>query len=251
MVAFPVGDAMRKGGGIVNEFKAFLLRGNVVELAVGIAMGAAFVAVVNSLVADLITPIIAAITGDADFSNLTFSVNDSVFRYGSFINAVITFLTVGTAIFFFVVGLGMAVYRRFVVRPHRVDPEARHALDIGAHVRLADERGAHSERAQVVTERHFADPERNAVPSGPVGLHVAARVEAHPRGSAHRRLHVGAREPDALARQRVDVGRVQLRMPRARQIVPAELVAHDEEDVADGAHWISIAYHRPGGQIDG
>jgi large conductance mechanosensitive channel len=88
---------------LAQDFKAFLLRGNVVELAVGIAMGAAFVAVVNSLVADLITPIIAAITGDTDFSNLTFSVNDSVFRYGSFINAVITFLTVGTAIFFFVV----------------------------------------------------------------------------------------------------------------------------------------------------
>jgi large conductance mechanosensitive channel len=88
---------------IANDFKAFLLRGNVVDLAVGIAMGAAFVAVVNSLVADLITPIIAAITGDTDFSNLTFSINDSVFRYGSFINALITFLTVGTAIFFFVV----------------------------------------------------------------------------------------------------------------------------------------------------
>ncbi len=89
--------------GIANDFKAFLLRGNVVDLAVGIAMGAAFVAVVNSLVADLITPIIAALTGNTDFSNLTFSINDSLFRYGSFINALITFLTVGTAIFFFVV----------------------------------------------------------------------------------------------------------------------------------------------------
>jgi large conductance mechanosensitive channel len=103
MVPFPVGDAMNKGGGLIREFKAFLLRGNVVELAVGIAVGAAFVAVVNALVADLITPIVAAVSGNADFSDLTFSVNGSVFRYGSFINAVISFLTVATAIFFFVV----------------------------------------------------------------------------------------------------------------------------------------------------
>ena len=88
---------------IARDFKAFLLRGNVVELAVGIAVGAAFVAVVNSLVADLITPIIAAITGNTDFKALTFSVNGSEFRYGSFINAIISFLTVATAIFFIVV----------------------------------------------------------------------------------------------------------------------------------------------------
>lgn len=88
---------------IARDFRAFLLRGNVVDLAVGIAMGAAFVAVVNSLVADLITPIVAAISGNTDFSALTFSINGSTFRYGSFINALITFVTVGAAIFFFVV----------------------------------------------------------------------------------------------------------------------------------------------------
>ena len=83
----------------LKEFRAFLLRGNVVDLAVAVVIGAAFGAVVASLVADLITPIIAAIFGKQDFSNLTFTINGSEFRYGSFINAVIAFLTVATAIF--------------------------------------------------------------------------------------------------------------------------------------------------------
>lgn len=103
---------------IARDFKAFLLRGNVVDLAVGIAVGAAFVAVVNSLVADLITPIIAAVTGSTDFSSLTFSINDSVFRYGSFINAIISFLTVATAIFFFVV----LPYNSFMARARKEPP---------------------------------------------------------------------------------------------------------------------------------
>jgi large conductance mechanosensitive channel len=118
MIQYPVGDAMRKGGGIIREFKAFLLRGNVVELAVGIAVGAAFVAVVNALVADLITPIVAAMTGNADFSSLTFTINGSVFRYGSFINAVLSFLTVASAIFFFVV----VPYNAFRSRMHQEPP---------------------------------------------------------------------------------------------------------------------------------
>jgi large conductance mechanosensitive channel len=88
---------------MLQDFKAFLLRGNVVDLAVGVVIGVAFGAVVNSLVTDLITPIIAAIFGSHDFSNLRFSINDSVFRYGSFINAVLTFVLVATAVFFFVV----------------------------------------------------------------------------------------------------------------------------------------------------
>ena len=88
---------------MLNDFKAFLLRGNVVDLAVGVVVGVAFGAVVGSLVGDLITPIIAAIFGSHDFSSLTFTINGSLFRYGSFINAVITFVSVATAVFFFVV----------------------------------------------------------------------------------------------------------------------------------------------------
>lgn len=87
----------------LKEFRAFLLRGNVVDLAVAVVIGAAFGAVVSSLVADIITPIIAAIFGQPDFSNLKFTINGSEFRYGSFINAVITFVIVASAIFWLVV----------------------------------------------------------------------------------------------------------------------------------------------------
>jgi large conductance mechanosensitive channel len=88
---------------MLKEFKTFLLRGNVVDLAVAVVIGAAFGAVVAALVADLITPIIAAIFGSHDFSNLTFTINQSVFRYGHFFNAVLAFVTVAAAVFFFVV----------------------------------------------------------------------------------------------------------------------------------------------------
>ena len=92
---------------MLKEFKAFLLRGNVVDLAVAVVVGAAFgalvTALVAALVADLITPLIAAIFGKPDFSNLTFTIHHSTFRYGDFINALIAFLTIAAAVFFFVV----------------------------------------------------------------------------------------------------------------------------------------------------
>jgi large conductance mechanosensitive channel len=88
---------------MLREFKDFLLRGNVVDLAIAVVIGAAFGALVASFVANLLTPLIAAIFGEPDFSQLTFTINDSTFRYGAFINALITFLTVAVAIFFFVV----------------------------------------------------------------------------------------------------------------------------------------------------
>lgn len=88
---------------MLKEFRTFLLRGNVIDLAVAVVIGAAFGAVVTSLVADIITPLIAAIFGKPDFSGLTFTINNSEFRYGAFINAVISFVLVATAIFFVVV----------------------------------------------------------------------------------------------------------------------------------------------------
>jgi len=88
---------------MLAEFKAFLMRGNVVDLAVAVVIGAAFGLVVQAFVADIITPIIAAIFGKPDFSGLTFTINGSVFRYGDFLNALIAFVTVAAAIFFFVV----------------------------------------------------------------------------------------------------------------------------------------------------
>ncbi len=88
---------------LAQEFKAFLLRGNVVDLAVAVVIGLAFGAVVTSFVEDLITPLIAAIIGEPDFSGLTFTINDSKFSYGSFINALISFVTIAAVIFFFVI----------------------------------------------------------------------------------------------------------------------------------------------------
>ena len=88
---------------MLAEFKAFLLRGNVVDLAVAVVIGAAFGAVVAALVADILTPLIAAIFGSPDFSGLVFHLHGSVFRYGSFLNAVLAFITVAAAIFLFVV----------------------------------------------------------------------------------------------------------------------------------------------------
>ena len=88
---------------MLREFKDFLMKGNIVELAVAFVMGVAFAAVVNSFVNDLIMPIIAMIFGKPSFNDLTFTINDAVFRYGSFITAVITFVAIAAAVFFFVV----------------------------------------------------------------------------------------------------------------------------------------------------
>ena len=88
---------------MAKDFKEFLLRGNVVDLAVGIVIGAAFGALVTALVRDLLTPIIAAIVGKHDFSSLMFTINGSTFQYGDFINYLIAFVSIAAAVFFFVV----------------------------------------------------------------------------------------------------------------------------------------------------
>lgn len=86
-----------------GEFKSFLLRGNVVDLAVGVVIGAAFNTVVNSLVKGLITPFIAAFGGQPDFSALSFTINGSRFLYGEFFNALLSFIIMSAVVFFFVV----------------------------------------------------------------------------------------------------------------------------------------------------
>lgn len=88
---------------MLKEFKQFLLRGNVVDLAVGVVVGAAFGTIVSALVADIITPLIAAIAKVPDFSGLVFTINGSKFMIGHFLNALISFILVASAIFFFVV----------------------------------------------------------------------------------------------------------------------------------------------------
>ena len=87
----------------LREFKNFIARGNVVDLAIAVVLGVAFAALVKAFVADILTPIIAMIFGSHDFSALTFTINGSHFLYGDFITALITFVTTALAIFFFVV----------------------------------------------------------------------------------------------------------------------------------------------------
>ncbi|SRR5712692_1706589 len=95
-----------------KDFKQFLLRGNVIDLAVAVVIGTAFGVVVAALVKDLITPIIAAIIGKPDFSGLSFTINRSTFLYGDFVNAVIAFVSIALAVFLFVVRPVNAVKER-------------------------------------------------------------------------------------------------------------------------------------------
>ena len=88
---------------MIKGFKEFLLRGNIIDLAVAVIIGTAFGAVVTALVTNILTPLIAAIAGQPDFSALTFTINGSQFLYGAFFNAVINFIFVAAAIYFFVV----------------------------------------------------------------------------------------------------------------------------------------------------
>jgi large conductance mechanosensitive channel len=112
------------GGDVVKllaDFKKFVLRGNVVDLAVAVVIGTAFAAVVKALVADLITPIIAVIFGKPSFENLSFTINGSHFLYGDFINSLITFLSIAAAVFFFVV----APITHLMARRAQEDPDTK------------------------------------------------------------------------------------------------------------------------------
>ena len=88
---------------MLKEFRDFLLRGNIVELAVAFVLGVAFGALINSFVDNLLMPVVAMIIGKPDFRDLTFTINDSVFRYGAFLTDAIAFVAVAAAVFFFVV----------------------------------------------------------------------------------------------------------------------------------------------------
>lgn len=102
----------------MKGFKAFLLRGNVVELAIAVVIGVAFGAVVTAFVKDIVTPLIAALGGKPDFASLYFTINNSRFLYGDFINGVISFLIIAAVIYFFVV----SPYTAFVSRSRREPP---------------------------------------------------------------------------------------------------------------------------------
>jgi large conductance mechanosensitive channel len=124
---------------MLREFKDFLFRGNIVELAVAFVIGVAFAAVINSFVENLVMPVIAAIIGKPDFSDLTFTINDAVFRYGAFLTSVIQFVAVAAAVFFFVVkpvDAMLARRRREPVEEGMPDEERRHQELLAALARI-------------------------------------------------------------------------------------------------------------------
>jgi large conductance mechanosensitive channel len=124
---------------VLREFKEFLFRGNIIELAVAFVMGVAFAAVINSLVENLVMPVIAAIIGKPDFNDLTFTINDAVFRYGAFLTAVIQFVAVAAAVFFFVVkpvDAMLARRKRGPVEEGMPDEERRHQELLAALARV-------------------------------------------------------------------------------------------------------------------
>ena len=112
---------------MLSDFKKFLLQGNLIELAVAFVIGAAFAAVVKSLVDNLVMPILAAVGGKPNFDDLTFTINDAVFRYGAFITAVVGFIAVAAAVFFFVVKPVTKVMDRYK-KDEEAAPDAQEEL---------------------------------------------------------------------------------------------------------------------------
>ncbi|HXW18662.1 MAG TPA: large conductance mechanosensitive channel protein MscL [Candidatus Acidoferrales bacterium] len=127
---------------MLRGFKQFLLRGNVVDLAVGVVIGAAFGAVVTALVKDLLTPLIAAVVKAPDFSNLFFTVNGSKFLYGEFVNATISFVIIAAAVYFLVV----LPINALIARAHReppVDPTTRKCPECMSEIPIGARRCAY------------------------------------------------------------------------------------------------------------
>jgi large conductance mechanosensitive channel len=119
----------------VKGFRDFITRGNMIELAIAVVIGTAFTAVVTAVVADLITPLIAAIGGKPNFSGLYFTVNHSKFLYGSFLNALITFLIVAAVVYFLIVAPMVKITARFAKKVEattRDCPECLSSIPIAA-----------------------------------------------------------------------------------------------------------------------
>src|SRR4051794_36099090 len=109
---------------MLKDFRDFILRGNLIDLAVAVVIGAAFGVLVTAFVADFVTPLIAAIGGKPDFSSLSFTINGSRFRYGDFLNALISFLIIAAVVFFFVLRPVNALLDRMKSEP-KVASETR------------------------------------------------------------------------------------------------------------------------------
>jgi large conductance mechanosensitive channel len=126
---------------MLKEFRAFILRGNLVDIAIGIVIGIAFAALVTALVRDLITPVIAAIAGEHDFSALAFTIHGSRFLYGDFINELIAFVSIAAAVFFFVVKPVNALMARRKTEPP-VDETVRQCPECLSEIPVAARRCA-------------------------------------------------------------------------------------------------------------
>jgi large conductance mechanosensitive channel len=121
---------------MLKEFRDFLVKGNIVDLAVAFVMGVAFAALVTSLVDNLVMPIVAMIIGKPDFRDLTFTVNDAVFRYGAFITDAIQFVAIAAAVFFFIVKPMQAILaRRATTEEQPVPDEERRHQELLAALR--------------------------------------------------------------------------------------------------------------------
>ena len=125
---------------MLKGFRQFMLRGNVVDLAVAVVIGGAFGGVISSLVKDLLTPFIAAIFGKPDFSAIAFELNGSKFLVGSFINAVVSFLLVGTAVYFFIVAPMNALTERMHRGKAAPDPTTRQCPECLSEIPIAARR---------------------------------------------------------------------------------------------------------------
>jgi large conductance mechanosensitive channel len=125
----------------MRGFKTFLLRGNVVDLAVGVVIGVAFGSVVTAFVKDLMTPLIAALFGKPDFASLTFMINNSKFLYGDFVNVVIAFVLVAIVIYFFVVLPFTALIARFQKEP-AADPTTKKCTECLSEIPIGAKRCA-------------------------------------------------------------------------------------------------------------
>jgi large conductance mechanosensitive channel len=128
---------------MLKEFKQFLLRGNVVDLAVGVVIGAAFSTVVASLVKDLLTPLIAAVAAQPDFSSLKFTIHGSAIMYGNFLNAIISFLIVAGAIFFGVVKPMNHLVERANSRKEPAEPGTKKCPECMSEIPAKAKRCAH------------------------------------------------------------------------------------------------------------
>jgi len=128
---------------MLSGFKQFILRGNVIDMSVGVVVGAAFAALVSAFTKDLLTPLIAAIVGKPDFSAIRFTVNNSTFAFGDFINAGVSFLLVAAAVYFFVVTPMNLLLARMHKAPRPADPTTRKCPECLSEIPIEARRCSH------------------------------------------------------------------------------------------------------------